>query len=59
MEDVWNTKENWDNKYKDFCKLKFKDAKIEELDDEADDYTRKLTQYPKGNGITPIIIIKK
>lgn len=47
LEDVWNTKENWDNKYKEFCKLKFKDAKIEELDDEADDYTKKLTQYPK------------
>jgi dynein heavy chain len=43
LEDVWNTKENWDNKYKDFCKFKFKEAKIDELDDDADDYTRKLT----------------
>lgn len=47
LEDVWKTKEEWDQKYKLYCALKFKEAQCEELDDDADEYIRKLNSYPK------------
>ena len=47
LEDVWGIKNEWDNKYKEFCKIQFKFVNDETLDDEADDFIRKLNSYPK------------
>lgn len=47
LEDVWNTKEEWEQKYKEFCKIQFKHVNDETLDDEADEYIRKLNSFPQ------------
>jgi hypothetical protein len=44
---VWNTKEEWDQKNREFCKIQFKFVNDEVLDDEADEFVRKLNSYPQ------------
>lgn len=47
LENVWNTKEKWDVKYRQFCTIKFNEVNDEELDEEAEEYIKNLNAYTK------------
>ena len=44
LEEVWNTKEEWDRYYEKVQNIAFKTADLDTLDDDADDYMRKINQ---------------
>ena len=55
LEEVWNLKNEWDNKWKDFSAIKFNGADLDQLEDLSDDFQKTIKGYSKELGKLDVV----